>query len=117
MAAAGASAEPGVIPVTGSPFAPFVWSSAEGATPFAIIGDSSQLLQITLAPGAAVKAEPGALAFCSEGVTMDTALDGGLFKSLSRVIAGESLFTNTLTNTVRRRCTRARTCSDDTTAH
>jgi hypothetical protein len=109
MAAAGGSAEPGVLPVTGSPFAPFVWTSeAEGATPFAIIGDSSQLLQITLAPGAAVKAEPGALAFCSEGVTMDTALDGGLLMSLSRVIAGESLFTNTLTNTVRR-CTRART--------
>jgi hypothetical protein len=114
MAAPGG--EPGVLPVSGSPFAPFVWSSAEGATPFAIIGDSSQLLQITLAPGAAVKAEPGALAFCSEGVTMDTALDGGLFKSLSRVIAGESLFTNTLTNTVRRR-TRERTCSDDATAH
>jgi uncharacterized protein (TIGR00266 family) len=95
-----AAAAPGVLPVAGSPFQPFVWSSNEqaGATPFAIIGDSAQLLQITLAPGASVKAEPGAIAFCSDGIAVDTKLDGGLLQSLSRVVAGESLFTNTLTN-------------------
>ena len=60
-----------------------------------------QLLQVTLAPGAQVKAEPGAIAFCSDGLSVDTRLDGGVFRSLSRVVAGASLFTNTLTNTVR----------------
>jgi uncharacterized protein (TIGR00266 family) len=59
---------------------------------------ATQLLQVTLAPGATVKAEPGAIAFCSEGISVDTALDGGLFKSIGRVVAGESLFTNSLTN-------------------
>ena len=63
--------------------------------------DATQLLQISLAPGAQVKAEPGALAFCSEGISVDTALEGGIFRSLGRVIAGESLFQNTLTNSVR----------------
>jgi hypothetical protein len=33
----------GVLPVAGSPFSPFVWSDAQhAATPFAIMGDSSQ---------------------------------------------------------------------------
>ena len=59
---------------------------------------ATQLLQVTLAPGATVKAEPSAIAFCSEGISVDTALDGGLFKSIGRVVAGESLFTNSLTN-------------------
>ena len=45
-----------------------------------------------------MKAEPGAIAFCSEGISVDTSLDGGLFRSLGRVVAGESLFTNSLTN-------------------
>jgi hypothetical protein len=57
-----------------------------------------QLLQITLAPGATVKAEPGAIAFCSEGISVDTSLDGGLIKSLGRVVAGESLFTTVFTH-------------------
>ena len=51
-----------------------------------------------------MKCEPGAIAFCSEGIAVDTAMDGGLFRSLSRVVAGESLFTNTLTNAVRACC-------------
>ena len=33
----------GVLPVAGSPFSPFVWGDAQhAATPYAIIGDSSQ---------------------------------------------------------------------------
>ena len=122
-----------MLPVSGSPFTPFVWAgdAAGSPVPFAILGDASQarraestlalgpdgtlvclahlltafaslprsqLLQVTLAPGATVKAEPGAIAFCSEGIRVDTALDGGLFRSLGRVVAGEGLFTNSLTN-------------------
>jgi hypothetical protein len=111
-----AAAQPGVLPVSGSPFLPFVWSD-EGAsthTPFVIIGDAAQLLQVTLAPGASVTCEPGALAFCSEHVSISTALEGGLFKSLSRAVAGESIFTNTLTNTARRggrSCCQAAPCA------
>jgi len=48
-----------------------------------------------LAPNERIRAEPGAMVSFSEGVDIETKMEGGLFKSLGRaVLGGESLFQN-----------------------
>jgi uncharacterized protein (TIGR00266 family) len=48
-----------------------------------------------LAPNERIRAEPGAMVSFSEGVDIETKMEGGLLKSLSRaVLGGESLFQN-----------------------
>ena len=48
-------------------------------------------LQVRLAPGQSIHAEPGAMASMDAGVKLKTSLKGGLWKSLKRGIGGESL--------------------------
>tara|TARA_B100001029_G_C14960679_1_gene394253 strand:+ start:123 stop:824 length:702 start_codon:yes stop_codon:yes gene_type:complete len=60
------------------------------------------LLTLALAPGEAVKSEPGAMV-CQSGVEMTTGMSGGggiggFFKSMAKaVVGGESFFLNTFT--------------------
>lgn len=53
---------------------------------------------VTLAPNEQIRAEAGAMVSMSEGITLETKAEGGLFKSLSRaILGGESFFQNFFT--------------------
>ncbi len=56
---------------------------------------SYSLAVVQLAAGEEVKVEPGAMVSYSEGVTVETKAEGGLFGGLKRMVAGESFFQNT----------------------
>ena len=58
-----------------------------------IIGDDMQAVVLTMASGDEVRAEAGAMMFMTDGITMDSRLEGGLMAGLKRkLLAGESLF-------------------------
>jgi uncharacterized protein (TIGR00266 family) len=59
---------------------------------YRILGDDSQAVLITLDEGEAVRAEVGAMMYMTNGIEMDTGVEGGLFAGLKRKIAGESFF-------------------------
>jgi uncharacterized protein (TIGR00266 family) len=61
-------------------------------------GDDFQAVVITLDPGEAVRAEPGAFMWMEDGIEMDTSTGGGLMSSLKRKLAGESFFVTTFEN-------------------
>ena len=61
-------------------------------------GDDFQAVVITLDPGEAVRAEPGAFMWMEDGIEMDTSTGGGLMSGLKRKIAGESFFITTFAN-------------------
>ncbi len=65
---------------------------------YQIVGDDFQAVVITLDPGEAVRAEPGAFIWMEDGVEMSTTTGGGLMKGLKRKIAGESFFVTSFTN-------------------
>ncbi len=56
---------------------------------------SFSLAVVTLSPNEQVKVEPGAMVSYSDGVTVETKAEGGLFGGLKRMVAGESFFQNT----------------------
>ena len=53
------------------------------------------LAVVKLAPNEQVKVEPGAMVSYSDGVTVETKAEGGMFGGLKRMVAGESFFQNT----------------------
>ena len=58
-----------------------------------IIGDDMQAVVLTMASGDEVRAEAGAMMYMTDGITMDSRLEGGLMAGLKRkLLAGESLF-------------------------
>jgi uncharacterized protein (TIGR00266 family) len=57
-------------------------------------GPSYSLARVTLAPSETLRVEGGAMV-AMHGVTMETKAEGGLLKSLTRTLAGESFFINT----------------------
>jgi len=57
-------------------------------------GPSFAFGEITLAPGAAVRVEAGAMAMTRGDVEMSTATQGGFMKGLRRSLGGESFFVN-----------------------
>jgi len=61
---------------------------------YTINGSVMQALEIKLDPGERVFTEKGAMVWMRGDVKMDSNLKGGLFKSLGRVFAGESLTLN-----------------------
>lgn len=65
---------------------------------YTIHGDDMQGVSICLDPGESVRAEPGAMMWMEEGITMDTSTGGGLMSGLKRAIGGESFFITTFTN-------------------
>ena len=66
-----------------------------------IIGDDMQAVVITMAPGDEVRAEAGAMAYMTGGITMDARMEGGILGGLKRkLLAGESLFLTFFQSTV-----------------
>jgi len=61
-------------------------------------GDDFQAVVITLDPGEAVRAEPGAMMWMEDGIEMDTSTGGGLMAGLKRKFAGESFFVTSFRN-------------------
>ena len=61
-------------------------------------GDDFQAVVITLDPGEAVRAEPGAMMYMETGIEMATSTGGGLMKGLKRMVGGESFFITTFSN-------------------
>jgi uncharacterized protein (TIGR00266 family) len=55
------------------------------------------LATVKLSPSETVKVEPGAMVGHSQGVTVETKSEGGLFGGLKRMVGGESFFQNTYT--------------------
>jgi uncharacterized protein (TIGR00266 family) len=56
---------------------------------------SYSLAVVTMASNEQVKVEPGSMVSYSDGVTVETKAQGGLFGGLKRMAAGESFFQNT----------------------
>lgn len=70
---------------------------------YELVGDDFQAVVITLDPGEAVRAEPGAMMFLEPGIHMDTGTGGGLMTGLKRMVGGESFFITTFENQAPRR--------------
>lgn len=79
---------------------------------YRLIGDDLQAVIVTLDPGETVIAEAGSMMYMEDGIAMNTTLDpntqgGGLlgkvFGGMKRVLAGESFFITTFTNSDRKR--------------
>jgi uncharacterized protein (TIGR00266 family) len=65
---------------------------------YELVGDDFQAVIITLDPGEAVRAEPGAMMFIEPGIHMDTNTGGGMMSGLKRMVGGESFFITTFEN-------------------
>ena len=65
---------------------------------YEIVGDDFQAVNITLDPGEAVRAEPGAMMYLEPGIHMETSTGGGLMSGLKRMVGGESFFVTTYEN-------------------
>ncbi len=65
---------------------------------YEIIGEDFHAVVITLDPGEAVQAEPGALMFMEDEIDMGTSTGGGLLSGLKRKIAGERFFVTRFEN-------------------
>lgn len=59
---------------------------------YKLIGDDMQLVEIELDPGEGVRAEAGAMIYMEEGIQMQTAAEGGMFKGFKRMLTGEGFF-------------------------
>ena len=60
---------------------------------YAIIGETMPAVEILFdAPGETMYTQSGAMAWMTEGISMDSNMRGGLGKSLGRLFTGESLF-------------------------
>lgn len=65
---------------------------------YQIVGDDFQAVEITLDPGEAVRAEPGAMMYLEPGIHMETGTGGGLMSGLKRMVGGESFFITNFEN-------------------
>ena len=60
---------------------------------YAIIGNTMPAVEILFdAPGETMFTQSGAMAWMTEGISMDSNMRGGFGKSLGRMFTGESLF-------------------------
>lgn len=64
---------------------------------YIISGDNLQMVTLTLADGEQVSAEAGAMVNMSGNMRMESAVVGGLFKGLKRMMTGESFFLSQFT--------------------
>ena len=64
---------------------------------YKIEGGSLPVLTIALNQGESIYTQSGGMSWMSDGIEMDTNMKGGLFKGLSRMFTGESLFMATYT--------------------
>lgn len=65
---------------------------------YEIVGDDFQAVNITLDPGEAVRAEPGAMMYLEPGIHMETNTGGGIISGIKRMVGGESFFITTFDN-------------------
>lgn len=65
---------------------------------YQIFGDDLQVVEISLDPGEAVRAEVGAMMYMEEDIRMQTGLGGGLFAGLKRKLTGERFFITSFVN-------------------
>ncbi|MEM5947538.1 TIGR00266 family protein [Spirochaetia bacterium 38H-sp] len=65
---------------------------------YEIFGDDMQIVEITLDPGEAVRAEAGAMMYMDEGIVMQTKMDGGIWGGFKRMLTGESFFITNFIN-------------------
>ena len=59
---------------------------------YEILGDDLPIVEVKLQPGEKIVAEAGPMIYKTENVEMKTAATGGVWKSIKRVLAHESLF-------------------------
>jgi Mitochondrial biogenesis AIM24 len=71
--------------------------SSDGMPVFDIIGTDAQIVQFPVRPGRQIMCFSGAMAFMSEGLTMECKL-AGMGKTFGRLAGGGSLFQITYTN-------------------
>ena len=64
---------------------------------YEILGDDMQMLVMTLEASDKIRAEAGAMMYMNEAIQFNTEMTGGLFKSLGRLLIGESFFLSTFT--------------------
>jgi uncharacterized protein (TIGR00266 family) len=57
-----------------------------------IYGESIQAVEVVLAPGDQVYADPGTMVYMSHGVTINTGTGRGVLSGIKRMIVGESFF-------------------------
>jgi uncharacterized protein (AIM24 family) len=65
---------------------------------FQVMGTDAQLVQVELAAGEELSAEPGSMCYMSANVRSITSLKGGFLAGLSRLLAGEPFFLNNFKN-------------------
>lgn len=65
---------------------------------FEILGEDFHAVLITLDPGEAVRAEPGALMFMEDDIDMGTSTGGGILSGIKRKLAGERFFVTSFEN-------------------
>lgn len=65
---------------------------------YEILGEDFHAVVITLDPGEAVQAEPGALMFMEEDIDMATSTGGGILSGIKRKLAGERFFVTRFEN-------------------
>jgi uncharacterized protein (TIGR00266 family) len=63
-----------------------------------IDGNDLQAVTITLDPGEAVRAEPGAFMWMENGIEMSTSTGGGMLAGIKRKLSGETFFITAFTN-------------------
>lgn len=64
---------------------------------YTISGDNLQMVNLSLAEGEEIAAEAGAMVNMSGNMRMESAVTGGLFKGLKRMMTGESFFLSLFT--------------------
>lgn len=64
---------------------------------YTISGDNLQMVNLALAEGEEIAAEAGAMVNMSGNMRMESAVTGGLFKGLKRMMTGESFFLSLFT--------------------
>src|SRR5439155_1036447 len=71
---------------------PSFWQTYRDRIDAVSAADVQQAVVVPLHDGQEVQAEPGALLYMAGGVEMGTAMRGGLWGGIRRIVAGESLF-------------------------
>ncbi len=66
---------------------------------YRIFGDDIQVVEIELDPQEGVQAEAGAMLYMEQGIEMQTANKGGVWKGFKRMFTGESFFITSFHNT------------------
>lgn len=59
---------------------------------YKVLGSTMPAVEVKLSRGESMYTQSGAMAWCSDGVIMDSNIKGGFMKGLGRMFTGESLF-------------------------